>query len=295
MDGFYKFHPLINLIYFLSVILFAMFLKHPAALIISLFASIFYAGILVGRKALFSSLLFVLPVMVFSAVLNPLFNHEGVTILTYLKSGNPLTMESIVYGIYASAVIADVIYWFICFNKIITTDKIVYLFGKIMPSLSILISVSVRFVPRFVRQFKDTINAQKCMGRDISKTGLKNKLKAATDVTSQMITHSLETAVETSDSMKSRGYGTFNRTSYSIFKFRKKDFVLLAAMLLFIVYTLVGIILKSMYFEYFPYVKSCNFTAYSVSVFASYLLLCATPLIINVWEAVRWKLLKSKI
>lgn len=295
MDGFFKFHPFLNFIYFLSVIIFAMFIKHPVSLFISLFASILYTGILSDKKELFSSFLFALPIVIVSAVLNPLFNHEGITVITYLKSGNPLTKESVLYGIYASAVILNVIYWFICFNKIITTDKILYLFGKVMPSLSLLISVSLRFVPRFARRFKDIINAQKCTGNDISKGNIKEKIKKASSITSQMVSHSLETAVETSDSMKSRGFGTHKRTSYFIYKFRKKDLSLLFAIIFLETYTLAGIMSGSMYFRYFPSVKYNSFTPYSVSVFISYFLLCTTPVIINLWEGIRWKLLKSKI
>ena len=37
-----------------------------------------------------------------AAVVNPAFVHQGVTILTYLPSGNPLTLESILYGLAAA-------------------------------------------------------------------------------------------------------------------------------------------------------------------------------------------------
>jgi len=37
--------------------------------------------------------------MLFAAVPNPAFHHEGATILTCLPSGNPLTPEGILYGL----------------------------------------------------------------------------------------------------------------------------------------------------------------------------------------------------
>ena len=33
---------------------------------------------------------------------NPAFDHEGATLLAYLPSGNPLTLESIAYGVAAA-------------------------------------------------------------------------------------------------------------------------------------------------------------------------------------------------
>ncbi len=44
--------------------------------------------------------------------MNLAFNHEGATILAYLPSGNPLTLESIAYGFAAAAMLAAVVLWF---------------------------------------------------------------------------------------------------------------------------------------------------------------------------------------
>ena len=75
-----------------------MFLMDPVSLAISLASALVYAVYLNGRRAVRFSLLYMLPMMVVAALVNPAFNHEGATILTYLPSGNPLTLESILYG-----------------------------------------------------------------------------------------------------------------------------------------------------------------------------------------------------
>ncbi len=84
------------------------------------------------------SLYGLLPLLLFSAVLNPLFNHEGATILTYLPDGNPLTLESMLYGVSAAAMMVTVILWFSCYNSVMTSDKFLYLFGRVIPALSLL-------------------------------------------------------------------------------------------------------------------------------------------------------------
>ena len=66
---------------------------------------------------------------------NLAFNHEGATILAYLPSGNPLTLESIVYGLSAAVMMASVILWFSCYNAVMTSDKFAYLFGRVIPAL----------------------------------------------------------------------------------------------------------------------------------------------------------------
>ena len=70
-----------------------------------------------------------LPLLLLTALINPAFNHEGQTILTYLSNGNPITLESIVYGVAAAAMLVAVICWFSCYNSVMTSDKFVYLFG----------------------------------------------------------------------------------------------------------------------------------------------------------------------
>ena len=92
-----------NFLYFALVLLFSMCLMHPVSLCISLAGAVSYQVLLNGRKGLRFSLVFMLPMMLFAALVNPVFNHEGATILTYLPSGNPLTAESIWYGLAAFA------------------------------------------------------------------------------------------------------------------------------------------------------------------------------------------------
>ena len=79
-----------------------------------------------------------------------------------------MTLESILYGIVAASMVATVICWFSCFNKIMTSDKFIYLFGRIIPSLSLILSMTFRFVPKFKEQVQEVSNAQKSMGRDTS-------------------------------------------------------------------------------------------------------------------------------
>ena len=56
-------------------------------------------------------------------------------------------------------------------------------------------------------------------------------MRNAVKILSIMITWSLENAIETADSMKSRGHGLKGRTSYSLYKFDKRDAIMLCAIL----------------------------------------------------------------
>jgi len=168
MNEFKNYHPIVNFIYFVFVIGFGCFFMHPICLFISLFSGFTYSAMLKGRKGVRTNLIYMLPVLVFMALFNSVFNHEGVTVIKYFPGGNPLTMEAVVYGFCAAVMIVSVICHFSCYNEVMTSDKFIYLFGRIIPGISLIISMTLRFVPRLSAQLKVVINAQKCMGRDMT-------------------------------------------------------------------------------------------------------------------------------
>lgn len=294
MNEFRTFHPAVNFLYFTAVILFSMLLMNPITLAVSLVCAAAYSIMLGGRRTVRFNLLCLLPMLLTAVIINAAFNHRGVTILAYLPGGNPLTLESIVYGIAASVMIATVICYFSCFNKIITSDKFIYLFGRAIPSMSLILSMSLRFVPRFKEELVKTVSAQKCMGR-MKDGGILKRARDGMAVLSVMTTHALESSIETADSMKQRGYGLKGRSAFSIYTFSRRDKLLLLYTAALTVYVIIGAILGALEFMYFPQITEIHLNAYSISVFTAYFLLCAEPIIIEATEAIRWKHLKSKI
>lgn len=295
MNEFRSYHPIVNFIYFVLVIAFSCFFMHPVCLGISLVCSFTYSVMLKGKKQVKTNLIYMLPMLLMMALINPAFNHEGVTIIEYLPSGNPLTLESVIYGICAATMLISVICYFSCYNEVMTSDKFIYLFGKIIPSLSLVFSMTLRFVPKFAMQLKVMINAQRCMGCDVSNGSIIKRAKNGLKILSIMTTWALENAVETADSMKSRGYGIPGRTAYSIYTFDKRDAKALVCILFLGIYTFAGNLMGAMHFSYFPWIKADAVSLLSISTFLTYLLLCMCPIIIEIREVRRWKALKSKM
>lgn len=295
MNSFKSFHPIVNFAYFISVIGFAMFFMHPVCLMISMAGGILYAIKLTGKKAVRFSLFYMLPLLIIAALFNPLFNHQGATILTYFSSGNPLTLESIIYGVAAGAMIVTVIIWFSCYNQIMTSDKFIYLFGRLIPSLSLILSMVLRFVPKFKAQLKVIIHAQKCVGKDLSSGNLLQRIKHGIHILSILVTWALEDAIQTADSMKSRGYGLEGRTAFSIYIWSKKDSITLLSILVMSGYVLWGYLSGHIYFRYYPTLGGENMTPLQISFFIIYALLCNLPIMIEIWEVHSWKASQSKI
>ena len=292
-DAFSSYHPAVNFLYFGLVLFFTMCFLHPACLLLSLAAALRYAVCLNGRRAVRRSLRYLLPAALLAALINPAFNHQGATILTYLPSGNPLTLESIAYGLAAAALLSAVVTWFSCYTAVMTSDKFVYLFGRVIPALSLVLSMALRFVPRFQVQARAVSQAQRCVGRDVSDGSLLQRLRNGVTILSILLTWCLENALETADSMKSRGYGLPGRTAFSIYRLDDRD-----QAALWWLGALGGYILSmwgagGFACRYFPTFRLAPRDGWSLSGLLAFGLLCLTPVIIDRREDRQWTRLRS--
>ena len=293
IDHFATYHPLVNFLYFTLVIGFSMGLNHPLAQAISLFCACGYAIQTQGRQAVLFCLKWCLPMILLTAFINPAFSHEGVTILLYFPTGNPLTLESILYGFSAGIMLASVMLWFLNFNRIITSDKFIYLFGRIIPAMSLVLSMTLRFIPKFKAQMDAVVDAQKSIGRDITEGSLWHRTKIAITVLSILVTWALENAIETADSMKSRGYGLKGRSAFSIYRFDERDRSALIWFGFCGFYVLMGTVALVFGFRYLPSIRSAGINGQTIWFYTIYLLLCMSPVMINFLEDKKWKSMDS--
>lgn len=296
-DNFSTYHPIITFFYFLVVLIISMFFNHPVILGVSLISAIIYSFVLQGwKKVLKFNFLFMLPMLIIVALINPLFNHSGVTILFYLKNGNPITFESIIYGLVMSVMLIQVIIWFSCYNIIMTSDKFIYLFGRIIPALSLIFSMVLRFVPKFKAQLKVISNGQKCIGRDITNGNILMRARHGVTILSIMVTWALENAIETADSMKARGYGLRGRTAFSLYRFDKRDKGMLAIMLILLLLFIIGVSLGNTFVQYNPSIVINGIYPITLASFFTYFIFgafCLIPVGVDGLSYLRWEKLKA--
>ena len=294
-DAFNGFHPIVNLLYFVTVIGFSMFFLHPVFLILSLLCAASYAVYLGGRKTVRLGLALLLPMVLVTAALNPLFNHQGATILAYLPNGNPVTLESTLYGLAAATMLVTVILWFSCLNAVITQDKFVYLFGRILPALSLILAMSLRLVPRFRAQLRTIATAQKGLGRNVSDGNLQNRARHGLRMLSILVTWVLENSIDTADSMKARGYGLPGRTAFSIFRFERRDAWAILYIAACAAIVLIGAGTGAYHFRYFPTIRGRWSGPATIVVFCAQFALGLLPILLNVKEARTWKRIESNM
>lgn len=287
-------HPAISFSYFAFVILITVIFLHPVTLCISLISSLLYAIYLNGIKSLRLTLLILVPMMLLVAIINPLFNHLGNTIL-FTMGDVQITLESTLYGLSNAGMLAAVILWFSCYNKIMTSDKFTYLFGKIIPSVSLIISMTLRFIPRYITQIKKITYAQQAIGRDLSNGRLIDRIKSGGDILSIMVTWALENGIDTADSMRSRGYGLKGRSSYSLYQPDSRDKMIAAFSLYLAIMVIAGIALRLVSISYFPWITQNPLNIPAILIYLAFLLICLLPLLIDGFEELKWHYSRSKI
>jgi ABC-type cobalt transport system, permease component cbiQ and related transporters len=284
-NKFEYWHPFTQIIYYIILITVTVCFMHPVVIFLTLAAGL-SLGFIMGRKN-FLRVLFgmFVPVILLGIIINPLFSHEGMTILRYFPDGNPLTLESIIYGIVSGFMVGSICALFYSFNKIMTSDRVIYLTGRIFPALSLIISMTLRFIPEFSRRFKEVSGTQKYLGRSVKKNGI--------SILSAMITWAFESSVIRADSMRVRGYGVkLKRSSYSLFRITTGDVIRIAFMLLCAVYVILSFIRKTIYIQYYPYYKMTG-NVYIIAVL--YGAICFLPVIDIAAKEIRWKYTESKI
>lgn len=291
-DAFSGFHPAVNFCYFAAAIGLSMFLMHPVFLAVSLSCGCAYLGYLRGGRGFLRQVGYLLPVLLFTAALNPLFNHRGETILFYLWNDDPVTLESLCFGLASAAMMGASIVWFNCCNAVFTTDKIIFLFGRTIPSLSLLISMTLRFVPRFKEYLQTTVQVHRAMQPPRTKL---ESLKLALTAFSSTVSWAMEQSIVTADSMKSRGYGAAGRTAYAIYRFDRRDGITLVILAALTAGTLLPWGLGCVGWMFFPAMTGRLLGFGQILSYLSFTGLCLMPLTIDLTEDCKWNLLRSRI
>ena len=177
---------------------------------------------------------------------------------------------------------------FASLNRVLTSDKMIYLFGRFAPYLSLVISMTLKFFPEFGARIRQVYQAQKCAGFIVEGRYFK-RIRTGMRVISSATTWALERAVITGDSMHSRGYGIGRRTAFSLFRFHRRDAVCLAGILTLAGMTLAGFLSGQMAMRYYPYVAVAAWNIRSKVAFGSYLVLAVWPTGMHIAEVLMWK------
>ncbi|HHX37085.1 MAG TPA: energy-coupling factor transporter transmembrane protein EcfT [Clostridiaceae bacterium] len=291
---FDSYHPVINFIYFTTVITMSIIFDQPVFLSLSYLCSFIYSISLNGtRSAVFNVIL--IPFIVAFALYYASYNHFGITNITVNFIGNQITLESLLYGAALGIKIASVLMWFSCVHKVISSDKIIYLFGRVLPKLSLLLSLALRLVPRIKTYAKAVNTAQSCIGRGLKQGKILQRMRSLIRLLSILVTWTMEHIVAISDSMRSRGYSLKGRTAFSIYRFDNRDRSFVIALFFYSTLILAGVLLDQTNILYDPEIIMNKMTPLSLLFYLAYVSLCILPLALQLLGEYKADMLRAEI
>lgn len=286
--GFERCHPAVNFLYFAAVIMGMITFQHPIFLAISFACAFAYSIKRNHWKALLFNLV-TLPLIAAFALYYSSYHHFGVTVLRQNFIGNNMTLESLVYGFVLGTVVAGVCIWFSCVYSVFTTDKVVYLFGRVSPRLSLFLAILLRMVPRIKKEARKINTAQRGIGRGVNQGNLWQRAGNCIRIFSMLITWTIESLSTASESMRSRGSSLRGRKAFSIYRFDNRDRAYVITLFTCLTVMIMGVLLKQTDILYDPRIRMNPITSMSFFFYAGYGFFCLMPLMLELWTEYRFK------
>ena len=287
-------HPMVNFIFYIGAFVMGMCLIHPAFLVCSLMCSMTYYGIikrdckvyLLRMSLLFAGL----------SVINPFFGTYGETVLFTYFHHRPYTLEALFYGMALGIMFLTILTWFATYNEIMTSDKFLYCFGRFSPSAALILTMVLRLVPSFQKKAGQIANARECIGKSITGVSVYQKSENAMVIVSALTSWTLEGGITMADSMKSRGFGSGNRTTFSVYRIRKLDKWLIFLMILIEIIIVISAFKGGMKVSYVPELEITYLqNPWTVIGSICYGTFLSIPTVLHIVEEMTWCILKSKI
>lgn len=278
---FQKYHPLVIFLYLLGGIGVSMCTMHPVILLLSLGMMSVYGSLWIGKIFWIRLIGLGIPIAVFSVILMPLFSHRGETAVLYIND-MPVTQEMICYGMTLLLLLLAVFAWFQLAAFLCDQEKILYLFGKVLPKFGLLLAMVFRLVPLMGQRFREIHDAQKCLGVNTKDKSLPEKVGQFTKELSILISWFLEESMERAISMESRGYGVKKRTSFCLFHWGTKDGVVFVMLMLLYGITLWQLLIGAYQSTFFPTIRMVGFSWESIGGGLSFGIAMLMPAIIEI-------------
>ena len=292
-DAFSGYSPIINFIFYIGAILCGMFFIHPAFLACAMALSAAYYLTIRGIGGL-KMILGMVPVWLAMSFLNPFLNTGGQTVLFTYFGNRPYTLEALYYGMALGAMLITVLLWFASYNAVMTSDKFIYLFGRLIPSPSLVLTMVLRLVPSYQRKIRQIAGARKCIGKGAEPSDKREAVADGLTILSALTTWAFEGGIVTADSMRCRGYGCGKRTNFSIYAFEARDKLLLLLMAALLILVFLAAARGGIQASYTPDMSIAgNF--WTIAGCIAYVIFLAIPTALNILEEITWRILRSKI
>lgn len=269
IKNFKESHPIVLFGYFLAIIILSV-IQRNYYLIILITVSALLVDYFYNRDNFLKDIKYFIILILVVMITNPLFVMEGKDII-YQNSYIIITKQAVIYGLIFGMLLGSMLLWFKVMKKCISDSHIVYLFGSILPTLGLVISMSFNIINKLKNQYQKIKEANYHMPA-------KNKFVYYRNIVVILVTYAFESSLDMMSSMIARGYGKTKRTSFHLYSFKKDDLLKLLIIIGLSAICLWGYFGYYQDFYYYPIVQVYHFKLIDVLFFIAYLLLAIFPI-----------------
>ena len=235
----HRFDPRLKLVLTIAYIVLLFAASNPLGLTLSiLFLAVMYRVAKIPGKMILKSLKPILPIVVFTAVLNLFFvSGEGeplvhIGFLTIYAEG---VRYAVLMAVRVMALIAGTSLLTYTTSPIVLTDAIEQLLkplGKLhfpVHELAMMMSIALRFIPTLIEETDKIMNAQKARGAQLDTGKLSQRMRALVPILIPLFLSAFRRADELAMAMECRCYrGGDGRTRLKVLRCEKQDYINLA-------------------------------------------------------------------
>ena len=235
----HRFDPRLKLVLTIAYIVLLFAASNPLGLTLSiLFLAVMYKVAKIPAKMILKSLKPILPIVIFTAVLNLFFvSGEGeplvhIWFLTIYAEG---VRYAVLMAVRVMALIAGTSLLTYTTSPIVLTDAIEQLLkplGKLhfpVHELAMMMSIALRFIPTLIEETDKIMNAQKARGAQLDTGKMTDRVKALVPVLIPLFISAFRRADELAMAMECRCYrGGEGRTRLKVLRCEKQDYIDLA-------------------------------------------------------------------
>ena len=235
----HRFDPRLKLVLTIAYIVLLFAASNPLGLTLSiLFLAVMYRVAKIPGKMILKSLKPILPIVIFTAVLNLFFvSGEGeplvhIWFLTIYAEG---VRYAVLMAVRVMALIAGTSLLTYTTSPIVLTDAIEQLLkplGKLhfpVHELAMMMSIALRFIPTLIEETDKIMNAQKARGAQLDTGKMTDRVKALVPVLIPLFISAFRRADELAMAMECRCYrGGDGRTRLKVLRCTRQDYIDLA-------------------------------------------------------------------
>ena len=213
----HRLDPRTKILMLILVIVFLFISTNPAAFLLSLlFTVTVMAFSRVPLRMFFKNIKAILPILIFTAIINVFYGTGGTVLLEFWK----ITITT--GGLWRAFYMAARIMLLILVSSVLTytttpndlTDAIESLLSPLkfiglksaVHTLAMMMTIALRFIPTLVEETEKIMNAQKARGADLENGKLLERIKALIPILIPLLISAVRRAYELAEAMECRCY-----------------------------------------------------------------------------------------